>query len=389
MRPAQACGDVIVIGAGIVGAACAFELAGHGLDVCVLDSRAGGATHAGMGHLVMMDDTAAERDLCACSLRLWRELARDMPASCAYRQCGTLWVASDAAEMDLARQRQDALLAQGIPCATLDAGELACQEPMLSSGLAGALKVAGDAIVYAPAVASWLLAQRASRINVLHATVSAVEANHVTLEDGRRLTATAVVVANGIQATQLLPALPIRARKGHLVITDRYPACVNHQLVELGYAASAHHSDGTSVAFNVQPRPTGQLLIGSSRQFDSLDTAVDNQVMARMLQRAAAYLPALAGMNAIRCWTGFRAATPDGLPIVGAHPGQPGLWLAVGHEGLGVTTAPGSARLLASLLLSHRAPIDPAPFSFSRFAAATKTASGPGRETMHETQPGR
>ncbi|GAB7549299.1 NAD(P)/FAD-dependent oxidoreductase [Cupriavidus sp. 8B] len=376
---AQACGDVIVIGAGIVGAACAFELAGQGLDVCVLDSRGGGATHAGMGHLVMMDDNAAERELCTYSLGLWRELAHDMPAACAYRQCGTLWVASHAAELELANLRHDALRSQDIPCALLSASELARQEPMLRPGLAGALKVSGDAIVYAPAAASWLLARRAPRIRLRHATVSAVAANRVTLEDGRRLTAGAVIVANGIQATQLLPALPIRARKGHLVITDRYPACVSHQLVELGYAASAHQSDGTSVAFNVQPRATGQLLIGSSRQFDSLDPAVDTRVMARMLQRATTYLPALAGMNAIRCWTGFRAATPDGLPIIGAYPGQPGLWLAVGHEGLGVTTAPGSARLLAALLLGHRAPIDPAPFSFGRFARGMETAPSPGQ----------
>ncbi|MDF3838270.1 FAD-dependent oxidoreductase [Cupriavidus basilensis] len=376
--PAQACGDVIVIGAGIVGAACAYELAGHGLDVCVLDNRDGGATHAGMGHLVLMDDNAAQRELCETSLGLWRRLARDMPANCAYRRCGTLWVAGNEAELELAIGRQAALQARGIQCALLSARELARQEPMLRPGLAGALKVVDDAIVYAPSAAAWMLKRAEPRIRLRHATVSTVEANRITLEDGRTLTARAVVVANGIQAAQLVPALPIRAKKGHLVITDRYPACLSHQLVELGYAASAHQHDGTSVAFNVQPRPTGQLLIGSSRQFDSLDAAVDASVVARMLQRAAAYLPALAGMNAIRCWTGFRAATPDGLPVIGAHPEQPGLWLAAGHEGLGVTTAPGSAHLLAALLLGHRPPIDPAPYAFSRFASVADTVRSSG-----------
>ena len=76
-------------------------------------------------------------------------------------------------------------------------------------------------------------------------------------------------------AARLTPGLAIRPRKGHLVITDRHPGFVTHQLLELGYLKSAHGSDAASVAFNVQPRATGQLLIGSSRQYDVEDPAVD------------------------------------------------------------------------------------------------------------------
>ncbi|MCX7081287.1 MAG: FAD-binding oxidoreductase, partial [Pseudomonas sp.] len=158
-----------------------------------------------------------------------------------------------------------------------------------------------------------------------------------------------------------------RPKKGHLLITDRYPGKIHHQLVELGYVTSAHASEGTSVAFNAQPRPTGQIFLGSSRQFDTTDLHVEGAVLARMLRRALDYLPELAGMNAIRSWTGLRAATPDGLPLLGEHPQQPGLWLAVGHEGLGVTTAPGSAHLLATQLCKSVAAIDPTPYLPGRF----------------------
>lgn len=118
----------------------------------------------------------------------------------------------------------------------------------------------------------------------------------------------------------------------------------------------------------MQPRPTGQLLIGSSREFDTTDPAVNNAVMARMLQRALDYLPGLAELNAIRTWTGFRAATPDSLPLIGAHPEHPHLWLAVGHEGLGVTTAPATAQLLAAQIAGGTPAIDPTPFAPARFA---------------------
>ncbi|MBX9265304.1 D-amino-acid oxidase, partial [Klebsiella pneumoniae] len=83
----------------------------------------------------------------------------------------------------------------------------------------------------------------------------------------------------------------LRPKKGQLAITDRYRPRVQHQLVELGYGASAH-GGGTSVAFNLQPRPTGQLLIGSSRQFDNRERELDLPLLAQMLDRARHFVPA-------------------------------------------------------------------------------------------------
>lgn len=362
--------DVVVIGAGIVGAACAHELAQRGLRVLVLDDASGGATGAGMGHLVAMDDNAAELALSHFSIELWRGLSGAMPEGCAYRNCGTLWLAADSNEMDLARAKQATLAAHGVAGELVDGGVLAALEPMLRPGLGGALRIPGDGILYAPVTANWLL-QRVPGIVLRRDKAVAVDGPSVTLANGDVLRAERVVVANGVAARTLLPELPLRPKKGHLLITDRYPGCVSHQLVELGYAASAHASDGTSVAFNVQPRPTGQLLIGSSRQFDTEDPRVEPPVLARMLRRAVGYLPALADLNGIRSWTGFRAASPDGLPLLGEHPARPGVWLAVGHEGLGVTTAPGSARLVAAQMFGERPPIDVEPYLPGRFLSTS------------------
>ncbi|MBS7690590.1 FAD-binding oxidoreductase [Pseudomonas lalucatii] len=363
--------EVIVIGAGIVGSACAHEFARRGLDVLVLDSQRGGATAVGMGHLVAMGDNPAELALSRYSIELWRQWAPQLDADCAYHGCGTLWLAANHEERQAAEHKGEVLRAQGIACEMLDAEALRRAEPMLRRDLAGALKVCGDSIVYAPNAARWLLAQGGTRIRLRHAQVGEVAGNRVRLAGGQWLQAQFVVLAGGIHASELCPELPIRPKKGHLLITDRYPGRIQHQLVELGYAASAHADSGTSVAFNAQPRPTGQVLLGSSRQFDSLDPQVEGPVLARMLRRALHYLPELAGMNAIRSWTGFRAATPDGLPLLGEHPRQAGLWLAVGHEGLGVTTAPGSARLLAAQLFGERPAIDPAPYRPERFVHTT------------------
>lgn len=360
--------DVIVIGAGIVGAACAHELARSGVQVLVLDGGFGGATGAGMGHLVLMDDTPAEFALTRASLELWNEWVPRLPADCDFTRCGTLWVAADEEEMQAASERAQRLRAHGVSCELLGARQLADTEPMLRAGLAGALEVTGDAVVYAPNAARWMVTKGSPNVSFETAEVTAIDGREVHTADGRSFSAGAVVLAAGTRAAGFLPGLPIRPKKGHLAITDRYPGLVRHQLVELGYIKSAHHSPGPSVAFNVQPRPTGQLLIGSSREFDNVDPSVDLAMLAKMLRQAMDYLPGLRDLNVIRTWTGFRAATPDGLPIIGAHPRVDGLWLAIGHEGLGVTTAPGTASLLAALIAGSTPPFDPGPYSPARFA---------------------
>ncbi|WP_042320335.1 NAD(P)/FAD-dependent oxidoreductase [Paraburkholderia caledonica] len=379
IRPGQSSPDVVVVGAGIVGAACAHELAEQGADVLVLDRAGvgGGVTAAGMGHLVLMDDSPAEFALSAWSRDLWLELAPRLSAREAFVRCGTLWVAVDDEEYELAQTRQQALVQAGVDCSLLDAQQMREAEPELREGLRGGVMLPDDAVVYAPAAAAWLLAQpvKGRMTCRLDTQVARVKREGVVLESGEAIAAGAVLVANGLQASDLLPGLPMQAKKGHLLITDRYPGTIRHQILELGYIKSAHNASGTSVAFNVQPRPTGQILIGSSRQFDTVDPAIEPDVLARMLRRAAEYLPALPTLNAIRAWTGFRPATSDGLPLIG--PAAPfgddschrSTWLATGHEGLGVTTALATAKLIAAQMLDlgDVLPIDAAPYLPARF----------------------
>jgi len=362
--------DVLIVGAGIIGAACADALAAEGLSVMVVEREAtgSGATAAGMGHLVVMDDNPAELALTSYSLALWRQLAGADPVAHECSGCGTIWIAADDEEMAAARDKHVTMQAHGIACEMLDAAALYAHEPQLRPGLSGGLRVGGDAIVYPPKSAALLLARAQSRgAQVRTGQVQAITGHGVLLADGSELHADRVLVANGSASVQLLPELPIRPKKGHIVITDRYPGLIRHQLVELGYIKSAHAASGDSVAFNLQPRPTGQLLIGSSRQFDVTDKTVEPAILARMLAHAASFVPALADLNALRCWTGLRAASSDGLPLLGPHPSRPNVWLATGHEGLGITTSLASAQLLAAQIAGRQAQIPIAPYLPARF----------------------
>jgi D-hydroxyproline dehydrogenase subunit beta len=387
--------DAVVVGAGIVGAACALALAREGLRVLVLESgfAGGGATAAAMGHLVVMDDSEAQFALTAWSLRLWAELAGELPADCEDDPCGTLWLAAGEAEMERVRAKADYYRTRGVAAEVLDAAQLAAAEPRLRGGLAGALRVPGDRVIYPPNAVRFLLARAADhgaelweRFFVSRVSGGVVEGH------GERIEAPLVINAAGAAAPALTPGLPIVPRKGHLVITERHPGFCRHQLVELGYLDSAHGprreaaataagaasaEEGeeaaampASVAFNVQPRATGQVLIGSSRELVGWDHGHNHALERRMIGRALEFLPRLAGVAALRGWIGFRPATPDNLPLIGPWPEVPGLWIAGGHEGLGITSSLATARLLADLVAGRRPEIDAAPFTPYRLRTA-------------------
>lgn len=344
--------DIVIVGGGIVGCACAAALAKHGQRVAVIEPSTigGGTTAAGMGHLVVMDDNPDELALTRLSLELWRQLVSQNGGEFArheYHQCGTIWVAADQEEMEVAAHKCRVLNEHGVNAEVLTADQLYQHEPQLRAGLAGGVLVNDDALVYPPKSAQFLLEQAMNfGAQLIRDRVLSIEEHGVILESGKQIHAREIIVANGMAARDLIPDLPLRFKKGHLLITDRYPNFIHHQLVELGYIKSAHAADGDSVAFNLQPRPTGQVFIGSSRQFDVSHKEIDQDMLIKMLERAIEYVPNLRDLKAIRSWTGFRAATPDGMPYIGPHPRYKNVWMATGHEGLGITTSLATADLI-------------------------------------------
>jgi len=362
--------DAVIVGAGIVGAACAYEFARHDLRVAVVDRDVvgGGATAAGMGHIVVMDDSPAQFALTRYSQRLWQELRHELPDDVEYEQAGTIWVAADGEEMGEVLRKQDYYAKRGVPTEVLDARQLKEMEPSLRDGLVGGLLVPEDGVLYPPCAACFLLQRaqdRGAKVR-LGAAATAIGKGKVRLSDGLEISAGIIVNAAGAYAPNLTPDVEVKMRKGHLVITDRYPGFLRHQLVELGYLKSAHSLSSDSVAFNVQPRRTGQILIGSSRQYGAEHKEVDSSILSRMLLRAQEYMPSLRSMSAVRTWTGFRAATPDKLPLIGPWPGDPAVYLATGHEGLGITTSLGTARLLVDQITGARPEIPVEPYLPSR-----------------------
>jgi glycine/D-amino acid oxidase-like deaminating enzyme len=386
--------DCIIVGAGIVGAACALACAEAGLRVAVVDRGpvAGGATAAAMGHCVLLGESPAQLALTRRSQQLWEALRPRLPASAEYQQIGTLWVAATGEEMAEVERQHAHYAGLGLACKVLGPDALAAEEPNLRRLLAGALYMPGDSVLAPVAVAGWLLEQAVGLgANLLHGEAVGARDGELGLTSGQRLKARLIVIATGVNAAALVPGLPLRSRKGQLVLTSPSPSgldLVCHQVVELGYLASAHGlqarpaepasplgDDAPSVAFNVQPRAGGRLLIGSSRQYGVEHAEVDQPVLGQMMARAEQYLPGLCSLPVERVWAGFRAATPDSLPLIGpAGPAadqtdhsDPTIFLATGHEGLGITTSLATAELLVDHLVGRVGAIPPGPYLPARF----------------------
>jgi glycine/D-amino acid oxidase-like deaminating enzyme len=329
-----------------------------------------------MGHIVVMDDSEAQFALTSYSGRLWRDLAAELPADVHYESCGTLWVAADEEEMAEARRKAEFCRLRGLRAEILDEAGLREAEPNLRPGLRGGLLVPDDAVLYPPSAAMFFLG-RAPQNKIEFRAGSEVRALNpdggVILGDGTRLSAGLTVNAAGCWSPDLTAGLPVKKRKGHLVVTHRYPGHIRHQIVELGYLKSAHSVSSDSVAFNVQPRSNGQILIGSSRQYGAENPDVEFGILRRMLERAAMYLPDLGRLIALRSWAGFRPATPDKLPFIGPSAENQKIWLATGHEGLGITSSLATGRLLADMVLNRPSEIPVAPYSPARFLPEGKT----------------
>ncbi len=347
--------DVVIIGAGIVGAAIADRLSAAGKRVHVVaKALAGGATGAGMGHVLVLDDSPELFAFTRAGKQSWYELAPELPASCEWQQAGTMWVAEDEAQRLAAVDMGRRLLGGGVDAQLIEAKELEQLEPALRPGLAGGLRIADDATIYQPAAARFLLKRAVARGGKIQLGVAAtkVEDGAVHLSDASVIECEHAILASGPATSELLAdRLPVGVgpKKGQLIITERTHLRVNHHLVELGYTQSVGQSKGASVAFNVQPRMSGQLLIGSSRAYVG-GRDFDRELGGRMLHRAFEFLPGLREVAAIRAWTGIRCASQDGRPLIGPIDAAGHVLAATGHEGYGITTSLITGDLIAAWL---------------------------------------
>ena len=363
--------DVIVIGAGMVGAACAAMLSEAGQRVLSIDARPVGSmtTGRGMGHISVTPEKPELLSLTAYSRRLWQRLLAEMDVDPEWLCCGTLWLAREESSVEALEARLTRLRGADVYAEMVVGRALSNMEPNLCGDLAGALLVPSDLVITPARVAGALIeaSQRRGARTMIGFEVERVEPGMVRLTGGQTIKARAVVIAGGYLSKRLVPGAPLRPRKGHIVVAEVPHAYCFHQLIEIDYLRLAHASEQESVAFNVQPRPNGRVWVGSSRQYEFSGDEVEPEVVERMMDRAAEFMPSIRTLKVLSTRAGFRPATRDALPLIGPVPSMPGVYIATGHEGVGITASMGTARLITDQIVGRASEIDATPFLPSRF----------------------
>ena len=378
--------DVIVIGAGIVGACCAHYCAQAGLSVIVVDrgSVAGGTTGAGEGNILVSDkEPGPELDLALLSRELWAQMAGELGDSFELDAKGGLVVATRAATLEHLHRFAAEQAEAGVIAEPVTAEGLRDHEPHIARDLLGGVFYPQDMQVQPMLAAARLLqhARSTGRVTVLPETeVLEIERDGSGAVTGvrtptERISAPHVVNAagtwGGVVAGLARVDLPILPRRGFILVTEPLPPMIRHKVYAADYVANvASDNAGLETSAVIEGTHSGTVLIGSSRERVGFDKTLDWEVIRQEAQQAVAIFPFLADVQLMRTYGGFRPYCPDHLPVIGPDSRAPGFLHACGHEGAGIGLAAATGLLIAQAIAGTNLAMDIAPFAPNRFEGA-------------------
>ncbi|MFF4501468.1 NAD(P)/FAD-dependent oxidoreductase [Streptomyces sp. NPDC001401] len=371
--------DVMVVGAGMTGAACALYASRAGLDVIVVDRGpvAGGTTGAGEGNLLVSDkEPGPELDLALLSNRLWAELAQEFGEAIEYEAKGGVVVATSPGSLTALERFAGEQRAAGVVAEPVAGDALYALEPHLAPGLPGAVHYPQDSQVMPALAAAHLVRASGARLftgrtvtGVLHRADGTVLGVRTDKGD---IHTPAVVNAAGTWGADLAAlagtSLPVLPRRGFVLVTEPLPRMVHHKVYAADYVADvASDSAALQTSPVVEGTAAGPILIGASRERVGFDRSFSLPALRALAAGATRLFPFLADVHAIRSYAGFRPYMPDHLPAIGPDPRVPGLFHACGHEGAGIGLATGTGHLIAQTLTAKTPDLDLDPFRPDRF----------------------
>ncbi|MFD4505296.1 NAD(P)/FAD-dependent oxidoreductase [Streptomyces sp. NPDC058457] len=371
--------DVVVIGAGMAGAACALYASRAGLDVVVVDRGpvAGGTTGAGEGNLLVSDKgPGPELELALLSGRLWTGLAGELGDRIEYEPKGGVVVAADPAGLAALERFAAGQRAAGVTAESVGSDQLRELEPYLAPGLAGGVRYPQDAQVMPTLAAAHLVRASGARLStgrtvteVLRGADGAVRGVRTDHGD---VHAPAVVNAAGTWGGEVAALagvhLPVLPRRGFVLVTEPLPRRVRHKVYAADYVADVASDSATlQTSPVVEGTAAGPVLIGASRERVGFDRSFSLPAVRALAAGATRLFPFLSGVRAMRTYLGFRPYLPDHLPAIGPDPRAPGLLHACGHEGAGIGLATGTGQLIAQVLSGKKPELDLTPFRPERF----------------------
>ncbi|MBM3688047.1 MAG: FAD-binding oxidoreductase [Actinobacteria bacterium] len=378
--------DVVVIGAGVVGACCARACVEAGLTVVVVDrgAVAGGTTGGGEGNILVSDkEPGPELDLALLSRELWAQMAGSLGDSFELDPKGGLVVATHQHTLDYLLRFADEQRACGVIAEPVAATDLPDHEPRISRDLAGGVLYPQDMQVQPMLAAAHIIeaACATGRTTLMtDCAVTGIDVDASGAVSGVRtaqgvISTRHVINAAGTWGGEIAALagveLPILPRRGFILVTEPLPPLVRHKVYAADYVANvASDNAGLETSAVIEGTHSGTILIGASRERVGFDKTLDWHVLGRLAKQAIEIFPLLAEVQLLRTYGGFRPYCPDHLPVIGPDPRVPGLLHACGHEGAGVGLGAATGHVIAQWITGASTSIDLAPFSPARFGAS-------------------
>jgi glycine/D-amino acid oxidase-like deaminating enzyme len=392
--------DVVIVGAGMVGAATGYAATNAGLTVTVIDRSgvAAGTTGAGEGNILVSDkEPGPELDLALWSNQLWREWGAALDDdSIELEPKGGLVVASRPQALAALKELAAAQARAGVAIEDIPASALRDLEPRLTENLAGGVRYPQDMQVQPMLAAARLLrAAQDKGAKILKNTemlgvragsgAQAVSAARTTTTTGAssltlttshgdihtRYVVNAAGTWGGEVSKRLGAEIPVLPRRGFILVTEPLPPkTIRHKVYTADYVANVASGDeGLETSTVIESTQSGTILIGATRERVGFDRTLSIPALRKLAQQATELFPFLADVSAIRAYRGFRPYCPDHLPVIGPDTRIAGVLHACGHEGAGIGLAPATGTMIANLITENTtSPVDPAHFSPARFA---------------------
>jgi len=379
--------DVVVIGGGVIGTAIAYFLSSRNVDVVLLEKGglASGSSGACDGAVVMQTKKpGVHLELALQSHALLSRMQDRLPVAIEYENNGGLIVIETEDEKTAMQQFVAAQNQAGLKVEFLNRRQLRDVAPRLSDHLIGATYSPLDSKINPIALTlGFAMGARQMGLEILTGTAVLdieVEQGNISavLTEAGRIETRTVVNATGVFAPEIGRMLgieiPIKPRRGQLLVTEAQPGLLKPWLGSANYIAAKFNprlAGKGAGGVSIDQTQSGNLLIGATREFAGYNRCTTVEGLTQIAARAVRILPGLKHTNLIRAFAGLRPYTPDGLPILGKVEKIKGFIMAAGHEGDGIALSAITGKLISELVLEGKTDIALDSFNLKRFGTDT------------------
>lgn len=381
--------DVIVVGSGVIGSSVAYNLTKKGAKVILLEGETlgCGSSSACDGFVILQSKSPGPHlTMALASEVLYRTLPEELDWNIGYTHCGGMIVIERPEELEAMKIFMSKQQSLGLDVELLNKNEARSLEPALASHIVGATVSTRDAQVNPMYLVNGYI-NAAVRKGL--AVYKNMPVTNIDVKDGKvigvstsseKFGANAVVCCGGVKTPELMSKIgidiPIKPRRGQLIITEPVAPLIKHVMLCSRYIAAKYHPEllenahddavRLGVGMALEQTAEGGLLIGSTREFVGFNKNVTEIGVRTVLTHAARIVPALKKIRMVRTFAGLRPYTPDGKAFIGAVPNFEGLYLAAGHEGDGIAYSPITGKSVAELIVDGKTEVDLSPFAVNR-----------------------